>query len=79
MGVLYLEPLPSNNNLIPRRQMPHVRPSAVIFAVMSVPFLGIASVSAYHHAQRPAVSHATKSFLVTPRIVPTVERKITDY
>jgi cytochrome c oxidase subunit 1 len=43
-------------------------------------FLGIASVSVYHHAQQhPAVSPATKSLLVTPRVVPTMERKITDY
>ncbi len=48
--------------------------------VLTVPFLGIASVSVYHHAQQhPAVSPATKSLLVTPRVVPTMERKITDY
>lgn len=59
--------------------MPHVRPVIVLWVVLTVPFLGIASMSAYHHAHRTTQDLVAKPRLELARPAPVATQRTDVY
>jgi hypothetical protein len=59
--------------------MPHVRPAVVLWVVLSVPFVGIATMSAYHHAQRTNQDLVAKPRLELAQPVPVATQRTDVY
>ncbi len=56
-----------------------VQPIKVILVILTVPFLGIASVSAYHHAQRTTQDLVAKPRLELARPAPVATQRTDVY
>ncbi len=57
--------------------MPTMQPAILLMAMLTVPVLGVASVSAVHHWM--ASTAEAKQRQSPLQVLPAVERKITDY